>query len=178
MLVLFTLYLSYYPVRRRFLAPYFAISSRRIEVLFNNDAVCATVLFPSLMHDCIHSLHWFATVYAWHFDGFILHFHGRFTYLHITFLCEVPQAVKKHLSVPFRNAIFRGIIATERCCFAQLLKVVHSCICNMFSYCDNRSHHMRSNGRKLTLDKPNRSFMKSHFHIEELPPGTHYLMKS
>jgi hypothetical protein len=34
--------------------------------------------------------------------------------------------VKKHLSVPFRNAIFRGIIATERCCFAQLLKVVHS----------------------------------------------------
>jgi hypothetical protein len=28
--------------------------------------------------------------------------------------------------VPFRNAIFRGIIATERCCFAQLLKVVHS----------------------------------------------------
>jgi hypothetical protein len=24
--------------------------------------------------------------------------------------------VKKHLSVPFRNAIFRGIIATERCC--------------------------------------------------------------
>jgi hypothetical protein len=126
MLVLFTLYLSYYPVRRRFLAPYFAISSRRIEVLFNNDAVCATVLFPSLMHDCIHSLHWFATVYAWHFHGFILHFHGRFTYLHITFLCEVPQAVKKHLSVPFRNAIFRGIIATERCCFAQLLKVVHS----------------------------------------------------
>jgi hypothetical protein len=34
--------------------------------------------------------------------------------------------VKKHLSVPFRNAIFRGIIATERCCFAQLLKAVHS----------------------------------------------------
>jgi hypothetical protein len=33
--------------------------------------------------------------------------------------------VKKHLSVPFRNAIFRGIIAT-RCCFAQLLKDVHS----------------------------------------------------
>ena len=33
--------------------------------------------------------------------------------------------VKKHLSVPFRNAIFRGIIATERCCFAQLLKVVY-----------------------------------------------------
>ena len=31
--------------------------------------------------------------------------------------------VKKHLSVPFSNAIFRGIIATERCCFAQLLKV-------------------------------------------------------
>jgi hypothetical protein len=34
--------------------------------------------------------------------------------------------VKKHLSAPFRNAIFREIIATERCCFAQLLKVVHS----------------------------------------------------
>ena len=34
--------------------------------------------------------------------------------------------VKKQLSVPFRNAVFRGIIATERCCFAQLLKVVHS----------------------------------------------------
>jgi hypothetical protein len=56
--------------------------------------------------------------------------------VHITFLCEVPQAtsftvtfrseVKKHLSVPFRNAIFRGIIAMERCRFAQLLKVVHS----------------------------------------------------
>jgi hypothetical protein len=30
------------------------------------------------------------------------------------------------LSVPFRNAIFRRIIiATLRCCFAQLLKVVH-----------------------------------------------------
>ena len=25
--------------------------------------------------------------------------------------------VKKHLSVPCRNAIFRGIIATEKCCF-------------------------------------------------------------
>ena len=34
--------------------------------------------------------------------------------------------VKKHLSVPFRNAIFRGIIAKERCCFAQLLKVVYN----------------------------------------------------
>jgi hypothetical protein len=34
--------------------------------------------------------------------------------------------VKKHLSVPFRNAIFGGIIATERCCFAQHLKIVHS----------------------------------------------------
>jgi hypothetical protein len=33
---------------------------------------------------------------------------------------------KTQLSAPFRNAIFRGIIATERCCFAQLLKVVHS----------------------------------------------------
>ena len=29
-------------------------------------------------------------------------------------------------SVPFRNAIFIGVIVTERCCFAQLLKVVHS----------------------------------------------------
>jgi hypothetical protein len=38
----------------------------------------------------------------------------------------VRSDVKKHLSVPFRNAIFRGIIATERCCFAQLLKVVYS----------------------------------------------------
>ena len=35
-----------------------------------------------------------------------------------------PRDVKKHLSVPFRNAIFRGIVATERCCFSQLLKVV------------------------------------------------------
>jgi hypothetical protein len=26
----------------------------------------------------------------------------------------------------YRNAIFRRIIATEKCCFAQLLKVVHS----------------------------------------------------
>jgi hypothetical protein len=34
--------------------------------------------------------------------------------------------MKKHLSVLFRNAIVRRIIATERCCFAQLLKVVHS----------------------------------------------------
>jgi hypothetical protein len=34
--------------------------------------------------------------------------------------------VKKHLSIPLGNAIFRGIIATERCCFARLLKVVHS----------------------------------------------------
>jgi hypothetical protein len=30
--------------------------------------------------------------------------------------------LKKYLS--FRNAIFRGIIATERCCFSQPLKVV------------------------------------------------------
>jgi hypothetical protein len=45
-----------------------------------------------------------------------------FTLYRITFRSDV----KKQLSVPFRNAIFRGIIATERCCFAQLLKVVHS----------------------------------------------------
>ena len=37
-----------------------------------------------------------------------------------------PYRREKHLSVPFRNSIFRGIIATERCCFAQLLKGVHS----------------------------------------------------
>jgi hypothetical protein len=29
---------------------------------------------------------------------------------------QALRRVKKHLSVPFRNAIFRGIIATERCC--------------------------------------------------------------
>ena len=40
----------------------------------------------------------------------------------IAFLSDV----KKHVSVPFMNANFRRIIATERCCFAQLLKVVHS----------------------------------------------------
>jgi hypothetical protein len=34
--------------------------------------------------------------------------------------------VKKHISVASRNAIFRGIIAKERCCFALLLKIVHS----------------------------------------------------
>ena len=41
--------------------------------------------------------------------------------------------------------------------------IAPECICNMFSYCDNGSHHTRSNGRKLTLDKPNRSFMKKSF---------------
>ena len=45
-----------------------------------------------------------------------------FTLYQIAFRIDV----KKHLSIPFRNAIFRGIIATERCCFPQLLKVVHS----------------------------------------------------
>jgi hypothetical protein len=30
------------------------------------------------------------------------------------------------VSVPFRHAIFRGIIAMERCCFAQPFKDVHS----------------------------------------------------
>jgi hypothetical protein len=44
------------------------------------------------------------------------------TLYQIAFLSDV----KKQLSVPFRNAIFRGIIARERCCFPQLLKVVHS----------------------------------------------------
>ena len=34
--------------------------------------------------------------------------------------------VKKHLSAPFRNSIFIGMIATGRCCFSQLLKGVHS----------------------------------------------------
>jgi hypothetical protein len=47
---------------------------------------------------------------------------ATFTMYRITFRSDV----KKHLSVPFRNAIFIGIIATERGCFAQLLKVVHS----------------------------------------------------
>jgi hypothetical protein len=50
----------------------------------------------------------------------------RFTLLHMFTLMYRRSDVKKHLSVPFRNAIFRGIIATEGCCFAQLLKVVHS----------------------------------------------------
>jgi hypothetical protein len=44
----------------------------------------------------------------------------------ILYQIAVRSDVKKHLSVPFRNSIFRGIIATERCCFAQLLEVVHS----------------------------------------------------
>ena len=47
--------------------------------------------------------------------------------------------------------------------FKAIRGIAPECICNMFSYCDNRSHHMRSNGRKLTLDKPNRSFMKKSF---------------
>jgi hypothetical protein len=47
---------------------------------------------------------------------------ATFPLYQIAFLSDV----KKHLSVPFRNAIFRGIIARERCCFHQLLKVVHS----------------------------------------------------
>jgi hypothetical protein len=34
--------------------------------------------------------------------------------------------MERHLSVPSRNAIFREIIATERCWFAQLQKVEHS----------------------------------------------------
>jgi hypothetical protein len=36
--------------------------------------------------------------------------------------CDVK---KNTYCIPFRNAIFRGIIPTERCCFVQLLKVVH-----------------------------------------------------
>ena len=47
--------------------------------------------------------------------------------------------------------------------FKAIRGIAPECICNMFSYCDNGSHHMRSNGRKLTLDKPNRSFMKKSF---------------
>ena len=38
------------------------------------------------------------------------------------YVCTAPDSFlwrrEKHLSVPFRNAIFRGIIATERCCIA------------------------------------------------------------
>jgi hypothetical protein len=45
----------------------------------------------------------------------------EFTLYGITFRSHV----KKSISVPIKNAIFRGIIATERCCFAQLLKVVY-----------------------------------------------------
>ncbi len=47
--------------------------------------------------------------------------------------------------------------------FKAIRGIAPECIYNMFSYCDNGSHHMRSNGRKLTLDKPNRSFMKKSF---------------
>jgi hypothetical protein len=42
------------------------------------------------------------------------------------YLVALRSDVRKHLSVPFGNAIFTGIIATERCCFVQLLKVVYS----------------------------------------------------
>ena len=47
-------------------------------------------------------------------------------YVYTLYRIASRSDVKTHLSVPFSNAIFRGIIATERCCFAQLLKVVHS----------------------------------------------------
>jgi hypothetical protein len=57
-----------------------------------------------LMFKCIHTSHYVYTVYQ----------------------IDFRSDVRKHLSVPFRNVIFRGIIAKERCCFAQLLKVVHS----------------------------------------------------
>jgi hypothetical protein len=43
-----------------------------------------------------------------------------------------PWRREENLSVRFRNAIFRGIIATERCCFAQLLKVVYSVLDRCF----------------------------------------------
>ena len=36
-------------------------------------------------------------------------------------------------------------------------------ISDMFSYCNNANYQMRSNGRKLILDKPKRSFMKKSF---------------
>ena len=36
-------------------------------------------------------------------------------------------------------------------------------ICDMFAYCENVYHQMRSNRRKLLLDKPKRSFMKKSF---------------
>ena len=52
-------------------------------------------------------------------------------YAYVKNLCHVynvphsfPWRRKKHLHVSFRNGIFRGILATERC-FAELLKVVH-----------------------------------------------------
>jgi hypothetical protein len=56
----------------------------------------------------------------------------QYLYIKATFtLVGLPDRfrsdVKKHLTVPFIGTLFfRGIIATERCCFAQLLKVVHS----------------------------------------------------
>ena len=34
---------------------------------------------------------------------------------------------------------------------------------HLSNYCDNANHQMRSNGRKLILDKPERSFMKKSF---------------
>jgi hypothetical protein len=43
-------------------------------------------------------------------------------YVHIAFRSDIKNTYPYVLGI----AIFRGIIATERCCFAQRLKVVHS----------------------------------------------------
>ena len=47
--------------------------------------------------------------------------------------------------------------------FKAIRGTAPNCISDMFSYCDNANHQMRSNGRKLILDKPKRSFMKKSF---------------
>ena len=44
--------------------------------------------------------------------------------------------------------------------FKAIRGTAPNCISDMFSYCDNANHQMRSNGRKLILDKPKTSFMK------------------
>ena len=47
--------------------------------------------------------------------------------------------------------------------FKAIRGTAPECISNMFSYCDNVIHQMRSKWRKLTYDKPNKSFMKKPF---------------
>ena len=44
-----------------------------------------------------------------------------------------------------------------------ILRVAPKYINNMFNYCNNSTYQMRSNRRKLTLNKPSRNFMKKSF---------------